>query len=130
MLSPATAEIVIVQFAGLKLTHNRSQEQLAQFLIVALSVQPLRQRAHREPQQGLSVHNVVVACRELQLLSGVSPFFLSCRTAGELIGLSHDTANVLLKGLCREGILEEIAKGGITARGSLATRWRFVASME
>ncbi len=76
------------------------------------------------------VRLLVSVCCKLQLLSGPSPFYLSCRMAGELIGVSHDTANVLLRGLGREGILDEIAKGGITARGKLATRWRFIAPMD
>lgn len=73
-----------------------------------------------------SVQLLVAVCHELQRLSGSSPFFLSCRTAGELIGVPHHLANVLLRGLARDGVLREIAKGGISARGKLATRWRFV----
>ena len=73
---------------------------------------------------------LVMLCRELQILSGQSPFHLSCRKAGELIGVPFKLANLFLGGLRKEGILEEIAKGGICARGKLATRWRFAGAAE
>ena len=73
------------------------------------------------------VRLLVAVCRELQVLAGPSPFFLSYRMAGELIGVPKDRAGSLLCGLSRDGVLTLIAKGDITARGKLATRWRFIA---
>lgn len=76
------------------------------------------------------VQLLVAYCRELQILNGPHPFHLSCRMAGDRIGESKDLANALLHGLSRDGVLEEIVKGSISARGKLATRWRFIAPLD
>ena len=56
-------------------------------------------------------------CRELQRATGTNPFFLDCRTAGELIGVHHATAwRLLTTVLTADGILTA------GARGSQATR--------
>lgn len=63
-------------------------------------------------------------CRELQRIAGSKPFFLDCRTAGDVLKLSHKTAWHLLNDLCALGLIE------MTARGSLKTRkaseYRFI----
>lgn len=63
-------------------------------------------------------------CRELQRRAGAGPFFLSCRTAGECVGVDHASANRWLNALHADGILIEEKKGGADRR---ATRWRYVA---
>ena len=62
-------------------------------------------------------------CRELQAYHGEEPFFLSCRKAGECLGIRHDIANAWLQLFVE---LEElkIAIPGTTHR---ATRYRYVA---
>lgn len=69
----------------------------------------------------------MAVCRELRLESGPQPYHLSCWLPGEVIDKPKDRAIILLHGLSRDGVLEEMAKGGMTTRGKLATRWRFVA---
>lgn len=51
-------------------------------------------------------------CRELQRVAGNDPFFLSCRKAGEAIGMDHTTANRYLSVLAAEGLLGVVQLGG------------------
>jgi hypothetical protein len=62
-------------------------------------------------------------CRELQRDSGASPFFLSCRKAGKLLGVDHDTASKFMGMLVGDGVLS-LSKAG-TAR--TAARYRYIA---
>lgn len=68
-------------------------------------------------------HKLIKICRELQLTTGDGPFFLSCRTAGELLGIDHNTAWKRLLMLENDGILKA------TVRGSKkrATRYMYTA---
>lgn len=51
---------------------------------------------------------LVRLCAELQRRSGRNPFYLDCRTAGKVIGLSHVAANALLWTLRELKILEVV----------------------
>lgn len=65
---------------------------------------------------------LVAICRELQRASGENPFFLSCRTAGDLLGLDQTTAWRRLGMLVVDGVLAVVRAG--TTRW--ATRYRYV----
>ena len=54
---------------------------------------------------------LVGLCRELQRGAGDSPFFLACRTAGDLLEVDHTTASRWLFLLVSDGLLEEVEKG-------------------
>ncbi len=54
---------------------------------------------------------LVALCCELQRVAGEKPFFLGCRTAGELIGVEYSTASRRFLLLRNDGLLEEIKKG-------------------
>ena len=69
-------------------------------------------------------HRLIKVCRELQRASGDGPFFLSCRTAGDLLDLDHNTAWRRLGMLVSDGIIQTIEPGTKTK----ATRYRYVAS--
>jgi hypothetical protein len=59
-----------------------------------------------------SFRRMVLLCRQLQQQAGdKQPFFLACRSAAEVLGLSHNLANRWLRFLVRDGILEVISKG-------------------
>jgi hypothetical protein len=65
---------------------------------------------------------VVALCRELQIMAGLEPFYLSARTVQRLFKLeSHATAARWLRSLCVLKILDETEKG----RGVRASRYRF-----
>ena len=68
-------------------------------------------------------HRLIKLCRELQRASGESPFFLSCRTAGELLGLDYKTAWRRLKALCADEVIQCVKPG--TQRS--AARYRYIA---
>jgi hypothetical protein len=62
-------------------------------------------------------------CRELQRGAGDRPFFLSCRDAGRLLGVTHTRANRWLFLLAQDEVIEEVEKG--TNDGRLASRYRY-----
>ena len=65
---------------------------------------------------------VVALCRELQIMAGSKPFYLSARTVQGLLKLDgHATAARWLRSLCVLQILKEVEKGG----GVRASRYRF-----
>ena len=65
---------------------------------------------------------VVALCRELQIIAGQEPFYLSARTVQRLTKQeSHATAARWLRSLCVLKLLDEIEKG----RGVRASRYRF-----
>ena len=84
---------------------------------------PLPQVASKYDAQGLQL--LVALCRELQQAAGQEPFFLACRTAGNLLGVSHMQANRWLFLLTHDHILELVERGDQSRRR--ASRWRYVA---
>jgi hypothetical protein len=65
---------------------------------------------------------VVALCRELQIIAGQEPFYLSARTVQQLLKQDgHATAARWLRSLCVLQILTEIEKGS----GARASRYRF-----
>lgn len=66
-------------------------------------------------------------CRELQAASGNNPFFLSTRTAGRLLGISHTHAARWLFLLEVDGIIETVCKGGTVETARKATRFKYIA---
>ena len=66
---------------------------------------------------------LVGLCAHLQTLSGNAPFFLSCRTAAECVGVDHVTAARWLRLLTQSGVLEVVEPGDRVSRR--ATRYRY-----
>jgi hypothetical protein len=48
---------------------------------------------------------LIKLCRELQRAAKDGPFFLSCRTAGELLGIDHNSAAKLLRVLLTDNVI-------------------------
>lgn len=67
---------------------------------------------------------LVCLCAELQRNSGADPFFLSCRAAGDTLGIDHAPAARLLKMLVADGVLV-VAQLGTKTR---AARYRFIGN--
>ncbi|MCE9591913.1 MAG: hypothetical protein K8S99_15490 [Planctomycetes bacterium] len=75
-----------------------------------------------------TIRLLVKICRELQKDAGDNPFFLSVRTAQELLGFAqHMTAWRYLSLLEAEGIIEVVVKGGSTS--GKANRFRYMGQM-
>lgn len=66
-------------------------------------------------------------CRELQRGAGEAPFYLSCRDAGRLLGVTHVQASRWLFLLVADGVLAEIEKGDVRTRR--ASQYRYLGSM-
>jgi hypothetical protein len=59
------------------------------------------------------IRTLVALCRELQRVADESPFFLACRTAGQLLGVSHTLTSRWLGMLCMDGILKLVERGSL-----------------
>jgi hypothetical protein len=70
------------------------------------------------------VRLLVALCRELQRASGDRPFFLACRTAGQLLQVNHATAWRWLFLLTHTGVIREEEKGDRAKRR--ASRYRYL----
>lgn len=78
-----------------------------------------------KPYENPKVQLLVKLCRRLQQTAGTNPFFLACRTAGELLEEAHFTAWRWLKGLAGDGVLE-LAEKNQVAGGRRAFRYRYL----
>jgi hypothetical protein len=85
-------------------------------------------RARASPVIGMlgpfGVGVLAAVCRGLQHDSGPEPFYLACRKAGDLLEVSHMTANRWLRQLTSAGVIEVIVKG--TKNTMQATTFRYV----
>lgn len=70
--------------------------------------------------------DLVGLCRELQRRQGDGPFFLSCRKAGEVLGIDYHKANRWLIMLVADGWIELVARGGGQAAPRKAARYRYL----
>ena len=78
-----------------------------------------------EQFQDLSLRQVVSLCRELWLVSGRKPFFVSCRTLQRLLGHpDHVRAARWLRGLVRSKVLGVVEAGAAATRK--ATRYQYL----
>ncbi len=68
------------------------------------------------------IRRLIVLCRALQQNAGDKPFFLSCRTAGVLLEISHVLANKWLRLLAFEDVLKVVIVG---TQGK-ASRFRYL----
>ena len=73
------------------------------------------------------LRRLVCLCRELQRESRDVPFFLSCRKAGEVLGVSRTTISRWLFLLLEEGLLELVRKG--SAKSGQASRYRYLGAL-
>ena len=79
-------------------------------------------------QEGL--RGLLALCLGLQAIMGAKPFWLSTRTAGRVLGVSHNTAWRWLHGLELDGWIETVAKGGTKENPYKATRFRYLGRQE
>jgi hypothetical protein len=91
-------------------------------MIVAKAMEAeLPEVAKQYEQQPLRL--LVAVCRELQRASGEGPFYLSARTAGKYLDVTHVTAWRWLRGLQHDGILQLVSKGSQSAHKASRYRW-------
>lgn len=96
------------------------QEPIQQIFNQAIAKPPPEAAGNYDSQE---LKELVALCLELQIAAGPMPFFLDCRTAGQLVGVSHVVANKWLRLLCFEKVLEVAVPG----RRHRATEFRYIA---
>ena len=99
----------------------KGSEPLTIALKAALESLAPKVAAQFEQQQ---LRLLVGLCRELTLTAAPNPFFLSCRTAGNLVGVDYSTASRWLFLLVVEGVLKIAVKGGRDSQR--ATRYEYL----
>jgi hypothetical protein len=86
---------------------------------------PLESERWSDPDD-VDYKRLVSLCFYYALLRGDrGRFFLSCRTAGELLGVSHTTAAAYLRRACKEGLLELTQQGTRFTGKASEFRFRF-----
>jgi hypothetical protein len=105
-----------------KVRFPAGKEPMAMMVAKAMEAE-LPEVAKQYEQQPLRL--LVAVCRELQRASGDGPFFLSARTAGKYLEVSHVQAWRWLRGLQHDGILQLVSLGSQAEHK--ASRFRYVA---
>ena len=84
----------------------------------------LKQRLPRaaERYSSDSLCRMVLLCRQLQHVAGDEPFYLTCRTAGDLLGISYKLANKWTRLLAHDRVLELVERGKV----GRASRYRYL----
>ncbi len=92
-------------------------------------------KKERQPLKAANLYpdepNVVLLaalCKVLQRRAGKETFFLDCRTAGRLLGVTHKQAWSWLAALCGDGILERVSLGSLKTHR--ANEYRYVAGKQ
>jgi hypothetical protein len=73
---------------------------------------------------GKEMRLLIALCRELQSMQGQRPFFLDCRTAGGLLGVTHKTAWKWLDALCCLQVIRKVSSGTLKSRK--ANEYQFI----
>lgn len=71
---------------------------------------------------GEAANRLVYVCIALQRHEGETPFFISARQAGQLIGLHYTDASKVLTALVADGVLSLVSRGA----GRVASRYRYL----
>jgi hypothetical protein len=83
--------------------------------VVSIAFQKAQSEAPPEEALRYETPNIrllVCLCYQLQLIAGNQPFFLSSRDPEKLFGVRWTSCASWLKGLCKEGVLDLVDKGG------------------
>ena len=98
----------------------KGDDTLKRAVEIALKAQDTLPEA--EDYDDPEVQLLIRVCYELQQLKGEEPFWLSCHSAGGILGVSHTWANKLLQMLVADEMLE-IVENHTTKK---ATRYRYI----
>lgn len=107
-----------------KVKYPKGEEPIAMVFAEVVEAD-LPEVAQQYEQQQL--RSLVALCRELQRACGMGPFFLSTRTAGQLLGVHYATASRWLRGLRHDGILKLVSPG--SREEGRASRYRYLAPL-
>src|SRR5262249_40909354 len=109
-----------------KVRHPAGQGPVDAAFLRAVKATPPQRVAELYPDDAdQPIRLLASLCRELRRSAGDADFYLDCRTAGRLLGVSHKRAWRYLNALCADKVLE------LRERGDLATRrassFRYIA---
>ena len=110
-----------------KIKYKIGDEPMARIFETAIQLEPPKIAMEKYPQNN-KLKILVSLCRELQRAAGNNPFFLSVRTAGKLLGVSHMQVSRWFFLMEADGILKVVVKGGTAESPRNATRFRYVAN--
>jgi hypothetical protein len=82
---------------------------------------PLPKAAERYAEE--PIRQLIALCRQLGQEAGDGPFYLACRTAADLLGVSHVQANRWLFLLAHDGVVEQLNKGNRGSRKAAEYRY-------
>lgn len=75
-----------------------------------------------------AVRRLVAVCRQLQIMAGDKPFFLSSRSVAKLCKSTAPTAALRLRGLCRDKVLKLVEQGKL--EGRKASEYRYLPPLD
>jgi hypothetical protein len=104
-----------------KVEYAAGGEPILAIYKAALADRPPTSATERYTSEPL--RNLVLLCFKLQQVAGTHPFYLDCRTAGRLVGITHTLANSYLRLLMHDGVLKREEKG----KQGRASRYRWTA---
>ena len=83
---------------------------------------PLPEAAKRYDEE--PIRRLVALCRQLGHEADGGPFYLACRTAADLLRVSHVQTNRWLFLLAHDGVIEQLNKGDRASRKAAEYRYR------
>ena len=83
----------------------------------------IEQQTRREHQHRRNMRQLARVCHELQQIQGKDPFWLSCRHAGAILGVSHAQTARYIHELVADGVLKVIEEH----TSNRATRYKYIA---
>lgn len=110
-----------------KIKWKIGESPMAQIFEKAIQLEPPKIAVDKYPEHN-KLKILVSLCRELQRAAGTNPFFLSVRTGGRLLNVSHMQISRWLFLMESDGILMVITKGGTSENPRKATRYRYIAN--
>lgn len=109
-----------VSWVEFKVAHKRVAQPYGLTLEKILADLPEVPDSLMKASYGEKTIHLIRICLALQREAGDAPFFLGCRKAGELIGVSHTVAASFLQLLVDDNFLSAVSKGS----GRKSTRYR------
>lgn len=107
-----------------QIKYPAGKEPIAMVFQNAIQLEPPPKALEKYPGHP-NIQILASLCRELQRSSGEEPFFLSCRTAGQLLKVTPMTISRWMFLLEQDGFVTTVQKGGTAQTVRKATRYKF-----
>jgi hypothetical protein len=126
MIGTEPFEITWLEFrrAWQKVKHPAGSGELGQAIQAARERLASGQSVHQADFESDEVRLLLETCLVLSDAGMDGTFFLSCRSAGKIIGQSQQTGAAMLQSFCEFGYLDVVCKGSAKGRQSTVYRWK------